>query len=62
MTDSVYSLLLLLLDIKVHTLISQTVVNSYWLNRISVENNTLDRTTLLDTRILRRTWQSKQDE
>lgn len=55
MTDSVYSLLLLLLDIKVHTLISQTVVNSYWLNRISVGNNTLDRITLLDTRILRRT-------
>lgn len=43
MADSVYSLLLLLLEIKVHNLISQTVANSYRLNRISVGNNKLDR-------------------
>lgn len=54
-----HSFLLLLLDIKVHNLISPIAVHSHRLKRISAENDELDGTIpWLDTGILRRTWQS----
>lgn len=57
-----HSLLVLPLDIKVHPLISPTVVHSYRLNGIPAENDNLDgMITLLDAGILTRIWQSEQE-
>lgn len=57
-----HSLLMLPLDIKVHLLISPTVVHSYQLNGIPAENDNLDgMITLLDAGILTRIWQSEQE-